>query len=636
MPNAGLERARRLSPAAVLLVAAALAFRSLDDSDTWWHLAGGRWIAANGRVPTTDPFSHTVPDHAWVNLQWLYDLVLYGLYRLGGSVALVLAAVAAFTGTTALLLRTLRNWVSPLVAGILALVGVIVAEERFLIRPEMVSLPLLALLLWILLADRDARGRRLAWLPLLILLWVNTHSLFVIGLFCIACATVAALGVQGVAYAQGRATQSKERTRRLAIFAALSLIAALANPYFVQGFLFPLELLTRIDGSSSVYQSIGEFRPPWSGYFETLPITVYQSLTIVSVVVVAAALLVQAAARKRGGATFRPGALALFAALLYVSTLARRNIALFALGGLPTLAMALAVLHGALRPSWRRIAERVELAVAPVFCMACAAFTVFVATNAYYRWNGSTHTFGAGVFEANFPVHASDFAREAKLAPKLYNDLSAGGYLTYSEPVEGGVFVDGRLEVYDTEFYSLYRRGLEDPPSWYEAARRYDVRTVILFHRWPNRHGLIRQLQRDRSWHLVHKDENAVVFARADSLTSDIGALSAAYASATEARLEERRAWSWQYPLERVIALRSYAELNFVLGDVTTALDTFDELLELDLPPLEETEVLYRYGYHLATRGDGNRARLMLERARALSPDDVRLSRLLESIGAGR
>ena len=91
-------RARRLSPAAVLLVAAALAFRSLDDSDTWWHLASGRWIAANWRVPATDPFSHTVPDHAWINLQWLYDLVLYVLYSVGGATLLVLTATAAYTG----------------------------------------------------------------------------------------------------------------------------------------------------------------------------------------------------------------------------------------------------------------------------------------------------------------------------------------------------------------------------------------------------------------------------------------------------------------------------------------------------------------------------------------------------------
>ena len=297
--------------------------------------------------------------------------------------------------------------------------------------------------------------------------------------------------------------------------------------------------------------------------------------------------------------------------------------------------MAIAVLHGALRPRSRVMVERVQNAIAPVFCAACIVFAGFVATNGYYRWNGSTHAFGAGVFEVNFPIQAAEFAREGKLAPKLYNDLSAGGYLTWDEAVPGGVFVDGRLEVYDTEFYSLYRRGLDDPPSWYETARRYDIGTVILFHRWPNRHALIRQLQHDTNWRLVAKDEVAVVFVRADAAPA-LATRSAAYADTTQKRLAERRAWWWQYPLERAIALRAYADLNFVLGDVDAALALYDELLTLDLPPIDETEVRYRYAYQLAMRGDANRARLMLERARALTPSDTRIERLLQGIDARR
>ena len=636
MPQSLSERARRLSPAAVLVVAAALAFRSLDDADTWWHLASGRWIATNWRVPSTDPFSHTVPDHAWINLQWLYDLVLYLLYRTGGAALLVLTATVAYTGAIALLLRTLRRWVGPFIAAALALAAVVVAEERFIIRPEMVSLPLLGLTLWVLLADPDPNGRRLYWLPPLMLLWVNTHSLFVIGLFCIACATTAALGLEAAAKLRGKRSSETERTKRLAVFALATVTVALVNPYVVRGFLFPLELLTRIDSSSSVYQSIGEFRPPWSGYFETLAISAYQSLAIFSVLVVAAALLVGIAARKRKAVGFRPGALALFVALLYVSTLARRNIALFALGAVPTVAMALAMLHGALAPRMRAGLEKLQDALAPLLCLGCLAFTVFVATNGYYRWNNSPHAFGAGVFEANFPVHAAEFAREAKAAPKLYNDLSAGGYLSWAEAVPGGIFVDGRLEVYDTEFYSLYRRGLEDPRSWYETARRYDIRTAIIFHRWQNRHPLIRQLLlRDSSWRLVYKDEVAVVFVRSDAAPA-LTQLTATYADATARRLAERRAWPWQFPVERMVALRSYADLNSVIGDITTALTYYDELLELGLTPLDEAEIRYRYGYHLAARGDSNRARLMLERARTLSPGDARIEKLLASLGGGR
>jgi tetratricopeptide (TPR) repeat protein len=262
-------------------------------------------------------------------------------------------------------------------------------------------------------------------------------------------------------------------------------------------------------------------------------------------------------------------------------------------------------------------------------------FSGWVASNRYYRWNGATHAFGLGVYEANFPIAASRFAREARLQPHLYNDLSAGGYLTWAQPVADGVFIDGRLEVYDTEFFSYYRRGLEDLSYWYDAARKYDIRSVIIFHRWPNRHGLIRRLAQDPRWRLVHKDEVAVVFAPVTA-AADLAPLTSRYAQETASRLRQRRAAWWQYPGEQAVALRSYADLNLVLGDLDTALAAYDELLELGVTPAEEAEVRYRYAVFLARRGDANRARLMLERARSLLPADERVARLLDAIGTAK
>jgi hypothetical protein len=626
---------RRLPSVAVLTATAALALRRLDDSDTWWHLAAGRWIAQHGHAPHTDPFSYTVTDHTWINLQWLYDLALYGLWHLGGPNLLVLAAAAAYTAAIALLMGTLRRWVGPATAAALASWALIVSEERFLIRPEMVSLVLLGVMLRLLLTATESAPRRLLGLPLLVLLWVNTHSLFVIGLFCIA---ATAAGAAGGAYWRAVTGEEKRGLRGVVPLLACaggSVVAAFLNPYFVRGVMFPLELLTRIDGSNSVYQSIGEFRTPWSGYFETLPISAYQVLVVCAVSVVAAALAVRAGRRREGKARFAPGALALFAALLYVSTLARRNIALFALGAMPTVAMALAILREAVPPRRRTSARVMEPIAAVAIVVAGLAFAGWVASNRYYRWNGSTHAFGLGVYEANFPIVAARFAEEARLQPRLYNDLSAGGYLTWAQPVAEGVFIDGRLEVYDTEFFSYYRRGLEDPSYWYDAARRYDIRSVMIFHRWPNRHALIRRLVRDPRWRLVHKDEVAVVFAPVDA-AGNFSELTARYAQATASRLQERRAASWQYPGERAIALRSYAEVNLVLGDVDSALAAYDELLEIGVVPVEEAEIRYRYAVFLARRGDANRARLMLERARTLLPADDRVNRLLDAIGVAR
>jgi hypothetical protein len=84
-------------PVVVAALTAVFALRRLDDFDTWWHLASGRWIVEHASVPHVDVFSYTVPDHVWINLQWLYDVLLYATYRIGGADLLVVVTAIAFT-----------------------------------------------------------------------------------------------------------------------------------------------------------------------------------------------------------------------------------------------------------------------------------------------------------------------------------------------------------------------------------------------------------------------------------------------------------------------------------------------------------------------------------------------------------
>ena len=46
--------------ASVYLLLLLLGNRLLNDPDSYWHLAVGRWIVEHGTVPTVDPLSHTM------------------------------------------------------------------------------------------------------------------------------------------------------------------------------------------------------------------------------------------------------------------------------------------------------------------------------------------------------------------------------------------------------------------------------------------------------------------------------------------------------------------------------------------------------------------------------------------------
>ena len=72
--------------------------------DEWWHLALGRLILSHG-IPATEPFSFVATQHPWVEQQWLYEVVLASLVRLGGDGLASLAL--GLVGSLALLVAAL-------------------------------------------------------------------------------------------------------------------------------------------------------------------------------------------------------------------------------------------------------------------------------------------------------------------------------------------------------------------------------------------------------------------------------------------------------------------------------------------------------------------------------------------------
>src|SRR5262249_18705984 len=114
VPRVTRSLADRVVAASALLFVTALQVHRLDDSDTWWHLATGRLIAASGAVPRSDPFAFTAQGTPWINRQWLFDLGLYGLWRAAGPPGPALGVgtllVAAFAFAYRLGRRRLPAW----------------------------------------------------------------------------------------------------------------------------------------------------------------------------------------------------------------------------------------------------------------------------------------------------------------------------------------------------------------------------------------------------------------------------------------------------------------------------------------------------------------------------------------------
>ncbi len=623
-----------LVPVLVVLLAALFGLRKIDNNDTWWHLATGRWIVEHRSVPDTDVLSFTVPDHPWVNVQWLFDVTIYTIARIGGTGWLVVFSALCHSLTIALLLRNLIPRVGPIAAAPFALAGLIVAEERFSVRPEMISFLLLQVVLWIHLTARGDRRRRLWLLPAVMALWVNCHSLFVLGLIVTASYLGVPVLVRLVRRDSGRRTD-RVAVRTLVIVGALSLLATLANPFGVTGALFPLDLLSRIDRSIPAFASIAELDSPFSNTGITTAVRLYRVYFVFAVAVVAGASALAMLSRP-GRRRFDLAGLLVFVAFAYLSVQARRNMAVFVLTTAPFVAACSATLAARAPLPTRRMATR----LAPLFAIAVAIGLglggALVGRGDYYRSNQKTREFGVGMLSHYFPTDAITFIRATGIPRPMFNDFTSGGYLAWDPPLGQGVFIDGRTEVYETAFFSRYVESLREPPRWQQLADEWGIQSVLLFHRFGAHRSLVRWLLRDERWSIVYVDEVALVALRRRG-NADVIRRAQAIFAARRGEIERsllaphaRRPW----PAGLVGGLVSYATVLGLTGHPTETVRFYTRALELDPAPGQEVAIRLFLAQLASATGDAEAVSIHLDRAEALRPGDPDVNALRRRLGS--
>jgi hypothetical protein len=499
------------------------------------------------------------------------------------------------------------------------LLAIVTAQERILLRPELLSFLLFVGVLSVLEHGRRREGRGLFLLVPLMIVWVNVHALFVLGGVAIVCALV------------GTATAP---SRRLVVWGGAALASVLINPYGLKGALFPLRLVSRIDGMNPIFQTVGEFASPFAAGAADLSTALYKvGLAIGCGAAVAALVVSRRPPRARTdtrGAPFDWGGLILFTGLAVVSAAARRNVPLFALGSLPFVARCLEIILTA-RPALRARAARYAPVVAATVTIGAVLLGAAAVTGGFYKWDSEPQEFGGGVIEGTFPVRAAAFARAAALPPTLYNDMLGGGYLAWADPLGGGVFIDGRLEVYDTTFESEYVAAMSDPARWQSDADRYGIQTAIIFHRFEYDRLLVGRLFHGTVWSLVYADEVAAIFVRRQGNAAALAraaALGPQWSEQTAAWLS-RPVERWPYPAGRVQGTRALARFLATVGSYEPAVAAYQKLLELGVAVDEEVDVRLLLARHFASTGRIAQSQEQARRILELNPGNAEAQRLL-------
>lgn len=150
------------------------------NADLWRHLAAGRMVTQFQYPWGGDPFTFTAADRAWVNTNWLGEVLLYLLHSVDGSGAVAVGVKAIVFAAAIGLLFLLKKPGAPLWPwAVAAAIGAVAAGGFTHLRPQTFALPILAGILAVLYTGNWAKGskwRMPAILGGLTAAWANIDS----------------------------------------------------------------------------------------------------------------------------------------------------------------------------------------------------------------------------------------------------------------------------------------------------------------------------------------------------------------------------------------------------------------------------------------------------------------------------
>ncbi len=515
VPHRGGGLLNGLLGAIVISLGFLLASFPASNGDLWLHLAAGKLFAEGAYAPGAEPFAHTTEGVTWVNSSWLYDVLVFGLYRAGGDTSLVVAKALLAALLAALLLwagRATRQWWITAVCTVVALLAV---GMRLQLQPICVSYLGLALTLGLLERGglRSGGPAIAAFWPLLPLfaVWANLDSWFVLGPAAVALYAFGAL-LAGERKAAGK----------LAVMLVAGLAACCLNPYFGRVFRWPNEL-----GLSDAARALRDaplfgdlVLSPFSSAWRSSQLGAPAGWAFVALVPLG---LLSFAMNREG----RPwGRALLWGALLALALYQARAIPFFAVVAAPV--MALNFQEGARRLAAARHDTEWEATTALKVLTVFAGLLVLVASwpgwlqaPPYQRrdWGIEREPSLLGA-----AVQIAHWRRDGLLGPdsRGFNfSPESAPYLAWVCPEEKS-FLDARLSLFDRETaddYEVVREALLDEKGdkgdgWRDVLRRRGVDHLILYDADPNR--LVPALQRlfrdSVEWPLLYADGRTAVF----------------------------------------------------------------------------------------------------------------------------
>jgi len=493
----------RLSSPPLSIVAAGILFGlvcgafEITNTSIGWHIASGRWMLEHQQILDHDPFSFTAEGAEWIDHEWLFQIFTAILFDLGGAPLLTVMRMLLIAALMVLLIRiSVSGGLDPPIALVLAAMCVIGARPRFFLRPELFTLVLLPLALWIF-STRERNRWWLLSLTVVIALGANLHGGILVAPILIA------------AWFSGEALgQLIERSfdRQQLVSGTVGVVVAFAapllNPHGVAVWTVPFKLAEMVRKPHIP-------NPEWIAPGPTDAPALYLAMALAGLFLALGSRAPQHWLTTAAVATL---------ALRHI-----RNIGLFFVLLPQSIAPALA--------RWPSFATKTGDGAAQrrtrqTLCLALVAALALAA--ALRPWP----RIGLGFADRWYPDQALEFlAAHDLLDGHLYNDVRFGGWLALTRFPDNQLFLDDRNEIHEPLLEEIWEIiSSSNVAAWERLLERWQIDTVLLRYHEPiwvttpdgadlGRRGFSTLWFPSDRWATVYWDDAAIVIVRRSSVS---------------------------------------------------------------------------------------------------------------------
>lgn len=490
------------------LCAFVLGLKQLREPDVWWQLLTGRWMLEHGTITKADPFSFTAEGTRWINVKWLYEVIIAMLEKVTGPHGVLLLQAVINVAIVYLLFRLLsfigdrlNITISTFASVIAALLFLSLSEYRMAGRPEMVSHLMTVLYLYLIWRNKDLGWKQIIPMAILQCLWANLHEGYPVGMVIIGVFTSGAF----LSYFINKDKAILQQAIRLSVILIAAVIGILLNPNGIQLWLHPFEIFRQL--------GVNKYTTELYSFTHIQYWTLQAKIHIVLLAVVMVYWIVRIIAyRKIKTIVYTPqliGYLVLIPLMGYLSLSANRNIPFAQIVLMPSYAIML--YSAAKQLEQKRAYINISKRAAIICIIAGALFFISIVSNGFYKLTGSKNKYGVHVSMLNNPIGAANFIRQHHIKGPAFSDYFVSSYLLWDLYPDFKSYIDLRdLDIFSSKFFDEYFDLYTEPSKFQSLDSQYRFNYIVLS--TSQLRGLQTTLYWGQGYNLIYVDPVSVIY----------------------------------------------------------------------------------------------------------------------------